>query len=105
MEEDINFLERRIKLNSQMYLEFGRLLSLDEETTTAIKNLINKYKEQEKHIEALDSVVVEHIEKSKEQEKIIELMHEDMKLEGYLKMSKEELYEYYRKRIKIESKG
>lgn len=50
MEEDIKHLEKRIELNRQMYLEFGRLLSLDEETVNAIENLINKNKELEKEV-------------------------------------------------------
>ena len=50
MEEDIKHLEKRIDLNRQMYLEFGRLLSLDEETVNAIENLINKNKELEKEV-------------------------------------------------------
>ena len=53
MEEDIKHLEKRIDLNRQMYLEFGRLLSLDEETVNAIENLINKNKELEKENEEL----------------------------------------------------
>ena len=47
---DIKLLERKIELNKQMYLEFGRLLSLDEETVNAIENLINKNKELEKEV-------------------------------------------------------
>ena len=53
MEEDIKHLEKRIDLNRQMYLEFGRLLSLDEETVNAIENLINKNKKLEKENEEL----------------------------------------------------
>ena len=53
IEEDIKHLEKRIDLNRQMYLEFGRLLSLDEKTVNAIENLINKNKEQEKIIELM----------------------------------------------------
>ena len=53
IEEDIKHLEKRIDLNRQMYLEFGRLLSLDEETVNAIENLINKNKELEKENEEL----------------------------------------------------
>lgn len=53
MEEDIKHLEKRIELNRQMYLEFGRLLSLDEDTVNAIENLINKNKEQQKVIEMM----------------------------------------------------
>ena len=53
MEEDIKHLEKRIDLNRQMYLEFGRLLSLDEETVNAIENLINKNKELQKENEEL----------------------------------------------------
>ena len=50
---DIKLLERKIELNKQMYLEFGRLLSLDEETVNAIENLINKNKELQKENEEL----------------------------------------------------
>ena len=53
MEEDIKHLEKRIDLNRQMYLEFGRLLSLDEETVNAIENLINKNKKLQKENEEL----------------------------------------------------
>ena len=53
IEEDIKHLEKRIDLNRQMYLEFGRLLSLDEETVNAIENLINKNKELQKENEEL----------------------------------------------------
>ena len=52
-EEDIKYLEKRIDLNRQMYLEFGRLLSLDEETVNAIENLINKNKKLQKENEEL----------------------------------------------------
>ena len=50
---DIKLLERKIELNKQMYLEFGRLLSLDEETVNAIENLINKNKKLQKENEEL----------------------------------------------------
>ena len=50
---DIKLLERKIELNKQMYLEFGRLLSLDEETVNAIENLINKNKKLHKENEEL----------------------------------------------------
>ena len=50
---DIKLLERKIELNKQMYLEFGRLLSLDKETVNAIENLINKNKELQKENEEL----------------------------------------------------
>ena len=53
IEEDIKHLEKRIDLNRQMYLEFGRLLSLDEETVNAIENLINKNKKLQKENEEL----------------------------------------------------
>ena len=53
IEEDIKYLEKRIDLNRQMYLEFGRLLSLDEETVNAIENLINKNKKLQKENEEL----------------------------------------------------
>ena len=53
IEEDIKHLEKRIDLNRQMYLEFGGLLSLDEETVNAIENLINKNKELQKENEEL----------------------------------------------------
>ena len=52
--------------------------TLDGEDLRELRNLINKCKEQEKHIKALDSVIVEHIEKNKEQEKMIELMAKDI---------------------------
>ena len=53
IEEDIKHLEKRIDLNRQMYLEFGRLLSLNEKTVNAIENLINKNKELQKENEEL----------------------------------------------------
>ena len=53
IEEDIKHLEKRINLNRQMYLEFGRLLSLDEETVNAIENLIKKNKKLQKENEEL----------------------------------------------------
>lgn len=57
---DIKLLERKIELNKQMYLEFGRLLSLDEETVNAIENLINKNKELEKMIELMAKDIAEN---------------------------------------------
>ena len=56
IEEDIKHLEKRIDLNRQMYLEFGRLLSLDEETVNAIENLINKNKKLQKENEELKDI-------------------------------------------------
>ncbi len=109
MEEDIEYLKRHIKA-------IGKTRS-----TEAIENLINKYKEQEKHIEALNSVVVEHIEKSKEQQKIIELMaeklaiykfeeiicmeteceHVELQNEGKCIGDKECILEYFKKKARI----
>ena len=60
IEEDIKLLERKIELNKQMYLEFGRLLSLDEETVNAIENLINKNKELEKMVELMAKDIAEN---------------------------------------------
>ena len=57
---DIKLLERKIELNKQMYLEFGRLLSLDEETVNAIENLINKNKELEKMVELMAKDIAEN---------------------------------------------
>lgn len=98
MEEDIKILEEVCK----------RPIKDTEGTIRmkqAIENLINKYKEQERDIRDNHTLLAKYSQKNEEQEKIIDLMHEDMKLEGYLKMSKEELYEYYRKRIKKESEA
>ena len=77
--------------------------TLDFEDLKELQNLINKYKEQEKHIKALDSVIVEHIEKNKEQEKIIELMAEHYSDDTYL--SKEDIINYFRKKAKGEQYG
>ena len=57
IEEDIKHLEKRIDLNRQMYLEFGRLLSLDKETVNAIENLINKNKELENMVDEMVSFI------------------------------------------------
>lgn len=60
MEEDINFLQKRIELNKQMFVEFGRYLYLGDETVNAIENLINKNKEQEKTIELMAKGLFEY---------------------------------------------
>ena len=75
MEEDIKLLERKIELNKQMYLEFGRLLSLDEETVNAIENLINKNKELEKENKRLKKYWGNKIA---EYHKVIELMADSL---------------------------
>ena len=85
MEEDIKHLEKRIDLNRQMYLEFGRLLSLDEETVKAIENLINKNKELKLNLENKDkeshliqSRLDEANAKIIELKRIIDLMAKDI---------------------------
>ena len=75
MEEDIKLLNDYLEENDRKFVPEKRLKFLQ-----AIENLINKYKEQEKHIEALDSVVIEHMGKYKEQEKIIELAIDELYL-------------------------
>ena len=57
---DIKLLERKIELNKQMYLECGRLLSLDDETVNAIASLINKNKELEKMVELMAKDIAEN---------------------------------------------
>ena len=69
---DIKLLERKIELNKQMYLEFGRLLSLDEETVNAIENLINKNKELQKENEHLHREINRRIKLKIENEKIVD---------------------------------
>jgi len=82
MEEDIKILEN-LERDIFKACECSLTSSSDKKQwikeAQAIRNLINKYKEQEKHIEALNSVVIEHIEKNKEQQKIIELMADSIK--------------------------
>lgn len=104
MEEDIKHLEKRIDLNRQMYLEFGRLLSLDEETVNAIENLINKNKELEKVIEQMQKEIIQatymYKKEIEEQQKMIELMAEAFKQDDI--RSKEEIIVYFRKKAKGE---
>ena len=69
---DIKLLERKLELNKQMYLEFGRLLSLDEETVNAIENLINKNKELQKENEHLHREINRRIKLKIENEKIVD---------------------------------
>lgn len=78
MEEDIKHLEKRIDLNRQMYLEFGRLLSLDEKTVNAIENLINKNKELEKEVKQCKKYVRRMVGEYQLRFEIIQLMADSL---------------------------
>ena len=105
MKEDIEKMQDFIMLlraepedNPKAFLEIN--YESQKELAQTIENLINKYKEQEKHIKALDSVIVEHIEKNKEQEKMIELMAKAFKQDDI--RNEDEIIEYFRKEAKKE---
>ena len=119
IEEDIKYLEKRIDLNRQMYLEFGRLLSLDEETVNAIENLINKNKKLQKENEELKEynmtykrilgLAVNRIyrkkyleERRKEQPNLLYPDSDEIYRRYYeLKEENEELYREINRRIKL----
>lgn len=77
--------------------------TLDGEDLRELRNLINKCKVQEKHIKALDLVIVEHIEKNKEQEELIDFMIDWIRERSiYCVDSREQLKEYFKKKAKGE---
>ena len=78
MEEEKKILEKFIKINREMFEEFGGNLHFSNEIINAIKNLINKNKELEADLYASNSIINEYIENNKEQEKMIELYEEKL---------------------------
>lgn len=53
MKKDIKLLQIEIQNDKQMFEDYGERVHFDNNIVSAIENLINKYKEQEKVIELM----------------------------------------------------
>lgn len=102
MEEDIKLLEK-LEFIAYGKKEDIEALGRDEhvDTTTIIKNLINKYKEQYQRLNEMAWELTQAYLKTQEQEKIIELMAKEIN-DGMFFDSKEEVIEYFKKKARDE---
>ena len=110
MEDEIKILE---KLEFISYGKKEEIEALSKElgkdigeisTTEIVKNLINKYKKQERDIQASHILLAKYSQKNEEQEKIIELMAKEMSEEdeNFLYINTSDIIDYFKKKAKGE---